>query len=186
MADEVLTRQSGGMADESALAPGGRSILSAIKASGVQVAVTVPDIWTSEGLLRLIAADADLRHIRVCKEEEGFGICAGLAFADKRAVLVMQSTGLLATINGLRVVGVEFCQPVCMIVGLLQKEPGVLPINSDKYGVRIVEPILDAMGVAHTLIETEADVAKIGPAIESAYARSQPVALLIGRSPVQR
>jgi sulfopyruvate decarboxylase TPP-binding subunit len=49
--------------------------------------------------------------------------------------------------------------------------------------VRIVEPILDAMGIPHHLINTDDDVAKISPAIELAYAKSQPVALLIGRRP---
>jgi sulfopyruvate decarboxylase TPP-binding subunit len=49
--------------------------------------------------------------------------------------------------------------------------------------VRIIEPILDAMGIPHQLINEEADVAKIRPAIEDAYATSHPVALLIGRRP---
>jgi hypothetical protein len=49
--------------------------------------------------------------------------------------------------------------------------------------VRIVEPILDAMGIPHHLINEDADVAKIRPAIDEAYAKSFPVALLIGRRP---
>jgi sulfopyruvate decarboxylase TPP-binding subunit len=70
-----------------------------------------------------------------------------------------------------------------MMVGLLEKEPGVSPLQSKRYGVRIVEPILDAMGIPFHEIEEEADVAKIAPAIEDAYARSHPVVLLIGRKP---
>ena len=57
------------------------------------------------------------------------------------------------------------------------------PRNSPRRGVRIVEPILDAMGIAHHLINEDTDVAKISPAIEEAYAASRPVALLIGRRP---
>ena len=49
--------------------------------------------------------------------------------------------------------------------------------------LRIIEPILDAMGIPHRLINEDADVAKIRPAIEDAYAASHPVALLIGRRP---
>jgi sulfopyruvate decarboxylase TPP-binding subunit len=56
-------------------------------------------------------------------------------------------------------------------------------MQSTRYGVRIVEPILDAMGVAYHEIEEEADVSKIKPAIDSAYAQSRPVILLIGRTP---
>ena len=74
--------------------------------------------------------------------------------------------------------------PVCMLVGLLAKEVGVLPQDSRRYSVRIVEPVLDAMGIAHELIETDDDVPKIRPAIDKAYATSRPVALLIGQRPV--
>jgi sulfopyruvate decarboxylase subunit alpha len=70
-----------------------------------------------------------------------------------------------------------------MMIGLLQHDPNFTPRNSPRYGVRIVEPILDAMGIPHHLINEEADVAKIRPAIDDAYRNSHPVALLIGRRP---
>ena len=47
-----------------------------------------------------------------------------------------------------------------MMVGLLEKEVGVMPRQSKKYGVRIVEPILEAMGIGYHNIEEDADVAK--------------------------
>ena len=47
---------------------------------------------------------AELRLIRLCKEDEGIGICAGLSYTDRRAVLLMQSTGLLDSINAVRCV----------------------------------------------------------------------------------
>ena len=48
---------------------------------------------------------------------------------------------------------------------------------------RIVEPVLDAMGVTYHEIEGQADVGKIAPAIDAAYAQMRPVVLLIGRTP---
>jgi hypothetical protein len=69
------------------------------------------------------------------------------------------------------------------MVGLLEKEPGVAPRQSKRYGVRIVEPILEAMGIAYHAIEVDMDIAKIRPAIDEAYARSRPTVLLIGRRP---
>jgi sulfopyruvate decarboxylase TPP-binding subunit len=59
----------------------------------------------------------------------------------------------------------------------------VPPRQSKSYGVRIVEPILDAMGIAYHEIEQQADVAKIRPAIDGAFAQSKPVVLLIGQTP---
>jgi sulfopyruvate decarboxylase TPP-binding subunit len=161
----------------------GRGIIREIVASGVDFVVSVPDITTSEGLLRQLAQIAKPRLIRVCKEDEGVGICAGLAYTGKRALLLIQQTGMLDSINAIRGVAVEYSLPVCMMVGLLEKEPGVPPRQSKRYGVRIVEPILDAMGIAYHEIEEDADVGKIRPAIDVAYAGSRPVALLIGRRP---
>jgi len=161
----------------------GRNIIREIVASGVEFVVSVPDITTSEGLLRQLAQMQAPRLIRVCKEDEGVGICAGLAYTGKRALLLIQQTGMLDSINAIRGVAVEYALPICMMVGLLEKEPGVPPRQSKRYGVRIVEPILDAMGIAYHEIEEDADVGKIRPAIDAAYAGSRPVVLLIGRRP---
>jgi sulfopyruvate decarboxylase TPP-binding subunit len=162
----------------------GASIIAAIKASRIEFVISVPDITTSEGLLRPLAQDKTLRLIRVCKEDEGIGICAGLAYCGRRALLLIQQTGMFDSINAIRGVAVEYGLPICMMVGLLEKEPGIPPMRSKRYGVRIAEPILDAMGIAYHEIEEEANVAKIAPAIEDAYARSHPVVLLIGRKPL--
>jgi sulfopyruvate decarboxylase subunit alpha len=161
----------------------GSGIIAAIKESGVEFILSVPDIVTSSGLLRPIARDPWFRLIRVCKEDECIGIASGLHYCDKRALSLIQDTGFLDSINAIRGVAVEYAQPICMMIGLLGHDPDTAPRNSPRYGVRIIEPILDAMGIPHHLINEDADVAKICPAIEQAYAASQPLALLIGRRP---
>lgn len=161
----------------------GQSIINEINASGVEFVISVPDITTSEGLLRPLAKGAGPRLIRICKEDEGVAICAGLAFTGKRGVLLIQQTGLLDSINAVRGVAVEYQLPICMMVGLLEKEPGVMPRDSKRYGVRIVEPILDAMGIGYHNIEEQSDVAKIRPAIDAAYKDNKPTVILIGQRP---
>ena len=161
----------------------GSGIIAAIKSSGIEFILSVPDIVTSGGLLRPIARDPELKLIRVCKEDECIGIASGLSYCDKRALTLIQYTGFLDSINAIRGVAVEYAQPICMMIGLLGHDPDKTPRNSPCYGVRIIEPILDAMGIPHHLINEEPDIAKIGPAIEDAYANSHPVALLIGRRP---
>ncbi len=161
----------------------GNAIIQEIKASGVEFVISVPDITTSEGLLRPLAAQSDPRLIRICKEDEGVAICAGLAHTKKRALLLIQQTGMLDSINAIRGVAVEYALPICMMVGLLEKEPELRPKQSKRYGVRIVEPILDAMGITYHEIEDDSDLPKIRPAIDEAYKNSKPVVLLIGRRP---
>jgi sulfopyruvate decarboxylase subunit alpha len=161
----------------------GGGIIAAIKASGVEYVLSVPDIVTSSGLLQPIAADKDLQLIRVCKEDECIGIASGLSYCDKRALILIQHTGFLDSLNAIRGIAVEYEQPICMMVGLLLHDPEVAPRESPRYGVRIVEPILDDMGIAYHLIGVDADVPMIQPAIERAYRESRPLALLIGREP---
>ncbi|MDF2115689.1 decarboxylase [Roseiarcaceae bacterium H3SJ34-1] len=162
----------------------GTSIIDAMKAADVSHILAVPDLHTSSGLLARIADDRTLQLIRVCKEDETIGISAGLSYGSIRSICLFQYTGFLFAMNAIRAVAVEQSMPICMMIGLLGKEPGVAPTESARFGVRIVEPILDQLGIEHHLIENETDVGAIPPAIETAYGKHRPMALLIGRRPV--
>ena len=70
-----------------------------------------------------------------------------------------------------------------MMVGLLGHAAECPPSELSKYGVRIIEPICEAMGIPHHVIDQDLDLTKIKPAIDTAYADSFPVVMLIGRSP---
>ena len=161
----------------------GDAIVQALKQARVEFVLSVPDICTSEGLLRPIAQDPDLRLVRVCKEDEGVSVCAALSFCDKRAILLMQQTGLMDSANALRAIAVDYRNPVCMMIGLLGKEPDVPPGQSLRYGVRIIEPVLDVLGIRHLLMSSDADIPTCMEAINDAYERSQPLAILFGRNP---
>jgi sulfopyruvate decarboxylase TPP-binding subunit len=131
-----------------------------------------------------LASDPDIRLIRVCKEDEAIGIAMGLAMCDRRAVVLIQQTGFLDSINAIRVLAVEYAQPIVMVVGLQGKEADRAPRDSAKFAVRIVEPMIDVMGIRRDLLETRDDVSRIAPAIDTAYRDSRPVCLLVGRPPV--
>lgn len=161
-----------------------QDLIAEIKRAGIRFIVALPDRTTSEHLLKPILKDPDFQVVQVCKEDEGVSICSGLYSAGHRSLLLMQYTGLLDSINAIRGVAMEGKNPVCMMVGLLGKEPGVAPTQSKRYGLRIVEPILDAMQIERHLIETPGEVDKIVPAVEQAYETSLPVVMLIGREPI--
>ncbi len=160
-----------------------RDLIREIKRAGIRFVVALPDRTTSEHMLKTMLNDPDFQVVQVCKEDEGVSICSGLYAAGHRSLLLMQYTGLLDSVNALRGVAVQGRNPVCMMVGMLQKEPGVPPTRSKRYGLRIVEPILDAMGIEHHNIEAPGTADKVVPSVEAAYAESRPVALLIGREP---
>ncbi len=160
----------------------GERVIATLTQSRVGVVAAVPDITTSAGLLWPLSRREDIRLIRLCKEDEGVSICAALAYCGKRAVLLMQQTGLFDSLNAVETIGVVHRLPVVMLVGLLGKEAGRPPRQSTKHSVRVVEPVLRAIEVDYVCIEDNADIDLIGPAIDRAYELSRPVVILFGRS----
>ena len=163
--------------------PSGAKIIAAIKRADVRHIIAVPDIVTSEGLLWPISRDGDLRLTRVCKEDEGVSICAAMSYADVRALLLMQQTGLMDSLNAIRALAMDYGLPICMMVGLQGKEPHLRPEHSGVLGVRIVPSVLDVMGLAYSVIEEPDDVEHISEAIDEAYRTPAPHCFLVGRAP---
>ena len=163
--------------------PSGAAIIDAVKQAGVEFVVAVPDIVTSDGLLWPIARDADFRLVRVCKEDEGVSICGAMSYNGTRALLLMQQTGLMDSLNAIRAIGMDYRLPICMMVGLQGKEPKRKSAESASYGVRIIEPVLDAMQIPYRVIEEPADVAHIAGDIDAAYQQSRTFVFLIARAP---
>ncbi|MEM0936310.1 MAG: decarboxylase [Pseudomonadota bacterium] len=163
--------------------PSGRAILDALKVAEIRHIVALPDIVTSSGLLWPAACDPDFRLTRVCKEDEGVSICAAMSYGGPRAILMMQQTGLMDSLNAIRAIGVDYARPVVMLVGLQGKEPGLPAADSASYGVRIVPAVLDAMDLCYSWLEAPGHEAHIAAAIDAAYAEARPHVFLVGRAP---
>jgi len=164
--------------------PSGQAIMDAVKQAGVEFIISVPDIVTSDSLLWPISKDPEFKLVRVCKEDEGVSICGAMSYNDTRALLLMQQTGLMDSLNAIRAIAVDYQLPVCMMVGLQGKEPGKASSESSSYGVRIIQPVLDAMQIPYRMIEEPEDVQHIPADIEQAYQSSSTFIFIIGRSPV--
>jgi hypothetical protein len=159
----------------------GSGIIAAIRNSGVEFILSVPDIVTSGGVLRAIARDPHFRLVRVCKEDECIGIASGLSSQQTRAE--PHPAHRLSRFDQRHSRCCGRIRPANLHDDRaprtrLYTSPSESPRRGANRG-----PSLDAMGIPHHLINTDEDVAKISPAIELAYVKSQPVALLIGRRP---
>jgi sulfopyruvate decarboxylase subunit alpha len=161
----------------------GPVLIEAIKRAGVDYILSVPDLHTSQGLLKPIAEDRGLKLIRVCKEDECLGISAGLSYGDKRALILIQYTGMLYAMNAIRAIACEQSMPICMMVGLLGHQGGSAR-ESKRLGLRIIEPMLDVLGIPFHLIDSDDDAPKVTEGVAKAYESSRPVAFLITRRPV--
>ena len=59
-------------------------VLAELKAAGIDLVATLPDSWLSD-LIDAIAADPAMTLIRVTREEEAIGICAGAYLGGRKA-----------------------------------------------------------------------------------------------------
>jgi len=61
-----------------------QQILAGLKEAEVNLVASVPDINLLQ-LINLLAADTEIAHIPVGREEEGIGVCAGAYLVRRRA-----------------------------------------------------------------------------------------------------
>src|SRR3970040_2318610 len=91
------------------------AIAAAIKKAGIDFIATLPDEKMVE-VIRAVDADKALRHIPLCREEEGIGICAGAYLAGKKTALIMQNAGFLNSCNALTTTSFQFQIPTVLFI----------------------------------------------------------------------
>src|SRR5437879_4707110 len=110
-------------------------LLNEIRATGVRTVLTVPDTHQAT-LLSTIADADDLRLVTCSTEDEATAIAAGLWIGGEEAMLLIQNTGLCASVNTMRGVGLDGHIPLFYFVGLFSREPERSPQESARSVVR--------------------------------------------------
>jgi sulfopyruvate decarboxylase TPP-binding subunit len=172
------------MTDLGRYSVGAHAILDVFAAKHITHVTTVPDFAQFSLHLRLEEGYLPgVRLVRCCTEDQAIECAAGLWIGGKRPVVIMQNQGLYASMNALRAVGIDAKLPVVMMVGHWAREFANLgqdPRTSRRRVVAMVEPILDAMSVRYWRLESPADLANVGTAIDYAFNESAPAAVLVG------
>ena len=94
---------------------GPRLIFEAIKKAGITMVASLPEqkLWE---LIDLVDKDNSLRHICLCREEEGVGICAGAYMAGAKPAMIMQNGGLMNSVNGLTSTALHLQMPLLLLI----------------------------------------------------------------------
>ena len=138
-------------------------VIGGLKAAGVSVACYLPDSLLKE-LYPALDRDNDIRTIRVTNEGEGAAICAGIWLSGKRAVLVMENSGLRASIEPLARIGMGAGIPVVMLMSY-RGDLGENNWWAIPHGMTM-EPLLAAMRIPYRLVDREDEIAR---AIQDAF-----------------
>ena len=141
-------------------------VIAALKAAGVSVVCYLPDSLFKE-LYPALDHDNEIRTIRVTNEGEGAAICGGIWLSGRRAALVMENSGLRASIEPLARMGMGAGIPVVMIMSY-RGDLGENNWWAIPHGMTM-EPLLDAMRIPYRIVEEEDNIER---AIKDAYAWS--------------
>jgi sulfopyruvate decarboxylase TPP-binding subunit len=152
-------------------------VAQALKELGFTHVVWLPDS-EANFMYQTLSADPGLELVQVCREAETMAVAVGLMVGGKQPVCLIQNTGFMESGDSLRGLVLDLNIPMLIIVGYRGWRGGE-PM-SDSAGAYL-EPLLDAWGVRHYLVESDDDVDRVAQAWKEAQETVRPVAVLIGR-----
>ena len=92
-----------------------KTIFSGLKAAGINLIATLPDINLAQ-LLQEVEADRDVIHVPLCREEEGIGICAGAYLVGKKCAAIMQNGGFFNSNNAIVTTLLQYQIPLLLLI----------------------------------------------------------------------
>ena len=162
------------------------AVCEGLRAAGSRHVVYVPDNPLSHVLRILGNEHADVRTTVATREEEAFGIAAGMYLGGARPTVMLQSSGLGNSLNALTSLLIPYKIPALVIISMRgdigEWNDAQVPMG------RAVRAICDAIGIPHATAETpETTAATVRLAGETAFGTRQlGVCLLPRRMTVPR
>jgi sulfopyruvate decarboxylase subunit alpha len=154
------------------------NFIEALKCARIDFVATLPDLKLVE-VIRAVDKDPDLKHVPLCREEEGVGICAGAYLTGKKPALLMQNAGLLNSCNGLTTTCLQFQIPLLLLIYYAGDfgDRGFATVGS------VTEPVLEALGIRTYVLRRIDEVEETlrGAQILAEDSR-RPVAVLLTKS----
>ena len=154
-------------------------IVAGLVRAGVEIAASLPDSWLSE-LIAGIEREPKIRHIRVGREDDGAGICAGASLGGKRAVLVCQNAGLLLSANALA--GYAHHHQLPFVVLAVYRGSHEDRFYYQMYKGLVTEPVLSALGIPFHIVERDKELGVVEDAVRESQLARKPVVVLLRRA----
>lgn len=158
-------------------------LLATLQAQRIEFIVTVPD-WVQLALhQQLDLPDSGIRQVMCCNEDQAIAVATGLHLAGRRVMVMIQNQGFYACINTIRAIGLDAGLPLVMLIGQFGREEanfGKPATQSTRNTVRLLEPVMKALGVRFWNLDSEADLGAVAQAVAHAEKQGAPVALNVG------
>jgi sulfopyruvate decarboxylase subunit alpha len=154
------------------------ALVSGLKKAGIDFVATLPDEKMLE-VIRTVEKDSALRHIPLCREEEGIGICAGAYLAGRKTALIMQNAGFLNSCNALTTTSLQFQIPTVLLIYYAGDigDRGFTTLGA------VTEPVLQALGIRTYILRRTEDIDEtLAGAQILADDSKKPVAVLLTKT----
>lgn len=153
-------------------------VLAAIESVGFTHVAIVPD--THQRTVLELLDETSLPVIRAATEDDVLAICAGLWMGGARPLALIQQLGLFASVNALRAFTHDQRVPLAILAGMYGRDVARTVEEDSASAVRLCLPLLDSLGVTHTLVDTPADEHLIAPGLQRAFDEPCTSAVLLG------
>jgi sulfopyruvate decarboxylase subunit alpha len=154
-------------------------IVGALVRAGVTIAASLPDSWLS-AVIERVSSEPGIRHVRVTREDDGVGICAGAALGGRRAVLVCQNAGVLLSANALAGYGHHHQLPFLVLA--VYRGSYEDRFYYQMYKGLVTEPVLTGLQLPFHVMERIDQVGMVEDAVHEAQLARRPVVLLVRRA----
>ena len=154
------------------------AIVSGLKKAGIDFVATLPDEKMLE-VIRAVEKDPELKHVPLCREEEGIGICAGAYLAGKKTALIMQNAGFLNSCNALTTTSMQLQIPTLLLIYYAGDlgDRGFTTLGA------VTEPVLNAMGIRNYVLRKGEEIDELLSGAQIlADDSKKPVAVLLTKS----
>jgi sulfopyruvate decarboxylase subunit alpha len=157
-------------------------LLNGMKAAGINLIATLPDINLSQ-LLHEVETDREVLHVPLCREEEGIGICAGAYLVGKKCAAIMQNGGFFNSNNAIVSTLLQYEIPLLLMIYYA----GDIGDRTFSTSGSKTEPVLPALGIRYYVMRDPADAPElIKRAQVLAEDCKRPVALLLTKEVLGR
>jgi len=155
-------------------------VCAGVHAAGSRDVVYVPDNPLSHVVGEFGERFRDVRLVLATREEEAFGIAAGLYLGGRRPAVMLQSSGLGNSLNAITSLVLPYQIPMLILVSM-RGDPGEWNSAQVPMG-RAVRSIFDAIGIPHSTVESaDAAADTVRLAGVTAFGTRMPVACLLPR-----
>lgn len=163
--------------------PSAQGLFDALKRCGIDHVTTVPDLAQLSLHEKLEAPGSGFRVVHCSNENQAIQVSTGLYIGGRRVITLMQNQGLYNCLNTLRACGADASIPLLMLIGQFGREFDNVGQDSRRSRRRMVSwmsPVLDAAGIPHWEIESDADIPKLDEAWSHSRQHKTPAAVVVG------